>query len=126
MRIAIVGAGIVGLAAAHALLDRGHQVTLIDPGDQTGRPSDGNAGWIAHTDIMPLASPKVWRNLPRWMLDPLGPLTIRPGYLPQLAPWLLRFVLASSPSRIEASMRAIRSINAQALPCWKALLDALD
>ncbi|HZB62119.1 MAG TPA: FAD-binding oxidoreductase [Microvirga sp.] len=126
MRITIIGAGIVGSAAAHRLLDAGHEVTLLDTEGKTGRPSDGNAGWIAHTDIMPLASPKVWRNLPRWMLDPLGPLTIRPGYLPQLAPWLLRFVLASSPGRIDASMRAIRSINAQALPCWKALLDTLD
>ena len=126
MRITIIGAGIVGSAAAHRLLDAGHEVTLLDTEGKTGRPSDGNAGWIAHTDIMPLASPKVWRNLPRWMLDPLGPLTIRPRYLPQLAPWLLRFVLASSPGRIDASMRAIRSINAQALPCWKALLDALD
>jgi D-amino-acid dehydrogenase len=126
MRIAIVGAGIVGLAAAHSLLDRGHDVTLIDPGDQTARPTDGNAGWIAHTDIMPLASPKVWRNLPNWLMDPLGPLTIRPGYLPALMPWLMRFVLASSPLRIKASMTAIRAINAEALPAWKALLSSFD
>ncbi len=126
MRITIIGAGIVGAATAHRLLDAGHQVTLLDTEGKTGRPSDGNAGWIAHTDIMPLASPKVWRNLPGWMLDPLGPLTIRPGYLPQLMPWLLRFVLASTPGRIAASMEAIRAINAQALPCWKALLDRLD
>jgi len=126
MRIAIVGAGIVGLASAHALLDRGHQVILVDPGDNEHRPTNGNAGWIAHTDIMPLASPKAWRNLPRWMMDPLGPLTIRPSYLPALAPWLLRFVLASSPARIKASITAIRSINAQALPAWKALLASLN
>ncbi|MBA1154530.1 NAD(P)/FAD-dependent oxidoreductase [Microvirga mediterraneensis] len=126
MRIAIVGAGIVGLAAAHALLDRGHEVVLIDPGGQTARPTDGNAGWIAHTDIMPLASPKVWRNLPNWLMDPLGPLTIRPAYLPALTPWLMRFVLASSPRRIKASMAAIRAINAEALPSWKRLLSSLD
>ncbi|MBQ0824669.1 FAD-binding oxidoreductase [Microvirga terrae] len=126
MRIAIVGAGIVGLTAAHALLDRGHRVTLIDPGNQARRPTDGNAGWIAHTDIMPLASPKVWRNLPGWLVDPLGPLTIRPTYLPALMPWLIRFVLSSSPMRIKASMAAIRAINAEALPSWKALLSSLN
>jgi D-amino-acid dehydrogenase len=126
MRITIVGAGVVGLATAHALLERGHQVTFIDPEGKQGRPTDGNAGWIAHTDIMPLASPKVWKNLPRWVMDPLGPLTIRPSYLPALAPWLMRFVLASSPARITGSIAAIRSINAEALPAWKSLLSRLD
>ena len=126
MRVAIIGAGIVGLATAHALLDRGHEVILIEPGAKRGRPTDGNAGWIAHTDVMPLASPKAWRNLPRWLMDPLGPLTIRPGYLPHLAPGLARFLLASSPSRIKASIGAIRSINAEALPAWKNLLSSLE
>ena len=125
MRIAIVGAGIVGLAAAHELLDKGHQVTLVDPGNNQQRPTEGNAGWIAHMDVMPLASPKAWRNLPRWMMDPLGPLTIRPSYLPALTPWLVRFVLASSPARIKSSIRAIRSIKEQALPSWKARLSSL-
>lgn len=125
MRITIIGAGIVGLTAAHSLLGKGHQVALVDPGATERRPTDGNAGWIAHTDIMPLASPKVWRNLPQWLMDPLGPLTIRPGYLPVLTPWLVRFLLASSPARIKASIAAIRSINAEALPSWKNLLASL-
>jgi D-amino-acid dehydrogenase len=124
-RVAVIGAGFTGVAAAHALLDSGYAVTLIDPGGEQGRPSEGNAGWIAHTDIMPLASPKAWRHLPRWMADPLGPLAIRPAYLPRLAPWLARFMLASRPSRIEASIRALRAIQAGALPAWRRRLNAL-
>lgn len=126
MRISIIGAGIVGSAVSHALLDAGHQVTLVDTEGRHGRATDANAGWIAHTDIMPLASPKVWKNLPRWMLDPLGPLSIRPSYFPQLAPWLARFVAASSPARIASSIEAIRSINEKALPSWIDLLQSLD
>lgn len=124
MRVTIIGAGIVGVATAHALLDEGHEVLLVDPGGKPGRATDANAGWIAHCDVMPLASPKVWSHLPRWLSDPLGPLTIRPSYLPGLAPWLVRFLLASTPHRIEASIRAIRSINAEALPAWQRRLDA--
>lgn len=126
MRIVIVGAGIVGSMCAHALIDAGHEVTLVDPQDQPGRPCDGNAGWIAHTDIMPLASPKVWRHLPRWLMDPLGPLAIRPAYLPAIAPWIARFVAASHPSRIERSIGAIRALNAEALPAWRRRLAGLD
>ena len=37
MRVAIIGAGIVGLATAHALLDRGHEVILVEPGGKLHR-----------------------------------------------------------------------------------------
>ena len=73
MDVAVIGSGIIGIAAAHALLDRQHQVTLVDADGPASGASRGNAGWIAHLDILPLASPKAWRTLPRWLLDPLGP-----------------------------------------------------
>lgn len=125
MHVAVVGGGLVGLAVVHALLDAGHAVTLVEPGGQAGRPSDGNAGWIAHTDILPLASGKAWRHLPRWLADPLGPLAIRPAYLPAIAPWLVRFALASRPAQVERATLAIRAINAGALPAWRRRLEAL-
>ena len=125
MHILIAGAGIVGLNCAHALLDTGARVTLIDPDGLAQRTSRGNAGWIAHTDILPLAGPKVWRNLPRWLFDPLGPLTIRPGYALAIAPWMARFVAASSPARVEASTKALIDLQALTLPAWERRLSGL-
>lgn len=125
MRIAVIGAGIVGAATAHALLDEGHAVDWIDRSGVAAGASAGNAGWIAHMDIMPLASPKVWRHLPAWLADPLGPLSIRPAYLPALLPFLIRFIAASRPARIEASMTAIAALNGLSLPAWERRLTAL-
>ncbi|WEK51916.1 MAG: FAD-dependent oxidoreductase [Candidatus Kaistia colombiensis] len=125
MRVGIIGSGIVGVTIAHALLDEGHVVDLIDRAGIAAGTSAGNAGWIAHLDILPLASPKAWRNLPGWALDPLGPLAIRPAYLPALMPWLARFVAASRPARIEASTRAIATLNSGALPAWQKRLEAI-
>lgn len=125
MRIVIIGAGIVGVTVAHALLDEGHEVELVDREGPAAGASAGNAGWIAHMDILPLASPKAWAYMPKWMLDPLGPLTISPAHLPKLLPWLLRFVAASRPSRIAVGSAAIHALNAAALPAWERRLAAL-
>lgn len=73
MKVAVIGAGIVGLATAHALADEGHVVTVIDREGPAAGTSRGNAGMIAHTDIEPIASPKMLRQVPRFLMDPLGP-----------------------------------------------------
>ena len=125
MHIIIAGAGIVGIATAHALLDEGYTVELIDPDGFAAGASSYNAGHIAYTDILPLAGPKVWRHLPRWLLDPLGPLAIRPSYALAIAPWMLRFLAASTPARIEAGTQAIIALQSLALPAWRRRLDTL-
>lgn len=126
MRVAIVGAGIVGVTVAHALLDEGYSVDLIDREGIAAGTSRGNAGWIAHIDILPLASPKVWRHVPRWLVDPLGPMSIRPAYLPRLAPWALRFIAASRPAAIERNTAALSALQVRALPAWEKRLAALE
>ncbi|SEG14747.1 NAD(P)/FAD-dependent oxidoreductase [Bosea lathyri] len=123
MKVAVVGAGIVGSAIAHALLDDGHEVLIIDKEGPAFGPSRGNAGWIAHTDILPIASPKILRQVPKFLLDPLGPLTIRPAYLPKLLPWLTRFVLAARPQAYERSIRGLVALQQLALPAWLARAD---
>jgi D-amino-acid dehydrogenase len=120
MKVAIVGAGIVGVAIAHALLDDGHEVLLLDKEGPAFGPSRGNAGWIAHTDILPIASPKNLRQVPKFLADPLGPLAIRPAYLPKILPWLVRFLLAARPEAYERSIRGLAALQQRALSTWLA------
>lgn len=124
MHIVIIGAGIIGLACAHKLLDQGHAVTLIDRGELTAA-SRGNAGIIAHVDIQPLASPRMILQAARWLIDPVGPLSVRPAYLPRLAPWLARFLIAGTPTRMERSRHGIVPLQMMALPAWERLLSRL-
>lgn len=104
--VVIVGAGIVGLAAAQKLQEVGWSVTLIDRQGIARGASERNAGGFAFSDIMPLATQGMLRKVPRWLLDPLGPLTIPAGYFPTILPWMLRFWRASWPDRMEASIKA--------------------
>lgn len=120
MQVAVVGTGIVGIAIAHALLDEGHEVLLVESREPAFGPSRGNAGWIAHTDILPIASPKILGQVPKFLADPLGPLSIRPSYLPKLLPWLVRFVLAARPAAYERSIAGLAALQTRALPAWLA------
>jgi D-amino-acid dehydrogenase len=104
--VLVIGAGIVGVATALRLQREGRDVWLIDRTRVAAQASRGNAGALAFSDILPLASPGILRQAPRWLLDPLGPLTIRPTYLPRLAPWLLRFWRASQHDRVRAGIAA--------------------
>jgi len=104
--VIIVGAGIIGLAVAQKLQEAGRGVALIDRKGIAREASERNAGGFAFSDIMPLATQGTLRNVPRWLLDPLGPLSIPAGYFPRIAPWLVRFWRAGWPDRVEASIKA--------------------
>jgi D-amino-acid dehydrogenase len=100
--IAVIGAGIVGVAIAFELQRRGFAVVLIDRDAPGKGASYGNMASIAVTEFMPASRPSVWAQMPKWLLDPEGPVRIRPFYLPKLTPWFLRFLEASRPSRVKA------------------------
>ena len=108
--VAVIGAGIIGLSVAMYLLAQGRKVLLIDRKGIGQETSAGNAGALAFSDIMPLASKRILMQAPRWLMDPLGPLAIRPGYALQIASWLMRFGLASRPSAYAASTLAITQL----------------
>jgi len=104
--IIVIGAGIIGISSALALQASGRQVLVLDRQAETPRASEMNAGAFAFTDIVPLATPGIMRKAPKWLLDPLGPLSIPPAYALKIAPWMLRFWRASWLDRYQASMTA--------------------
>jgi len=98
--IAVVGAGIIGVTIAFELQRRGRNVVLIDKDAPGMGASYGNMASIAVTEFMPASRPSIWSQMPKWLIDPEGPVRIRPSYLPKLAPWFLRFLEASRPARV--------------------------
>jgi len=111
VRIVVIGAGVVGLACARALVRDGHSVRVIDRALEGDRASFGNAGGIAVSEIVPASVPGLWKKVPRWLADPLGPLAIRPAHAPRLAPWLRAFLAAGGPAQVERIAAALSALN---------------
>lgn len=124
-RIVIVGAGVVGLASAVALVRAGHGVTLVDEQSPGSGASAGNPGGLSVSSVLPAAHPGVVRRVPGWLLDPEGPLSIRPGHLPRMAPWLLRFLVASGRARWQAGIMSLHGLTCDAVADWRDLLGTI-
>ena len=119
--IAIIGAGVVGLAIAQRLIAEGRDVVICDPNPPGSGASYGNAGTIADYAVMPVGTPEVLRNLPSLLFDKSSPLSIRRAALPSLLPWLARFAWASRPAAAARSSAALASLLADACPSWQGL-----
>ena len=90
-KIIVIGSGVIGISVGLALQEVGFHVRIIDEPAVSPKASEGNAGAFAFSDIVPLATPGIMRAAPRWLIDPLGPLSIRPSYAFSIAPWLIKF-----------------------------------
>ncbi|MGB0901779.1 NAD(P)/FAD-dependent oxidoreductase [Halocynthiibacter sp.] len=104
--IVVIGAGVIGISIGLELVRAGYRVRVLDREGLAAGASLGNAGAFAFTDIVPLATPGIMRKAPKWLLDPLGPLSIPPRYALKIAPWMLRFWRASWKDRYEHSVEA--------------------
>ena len=122
--ITIIGAGIIGISTAAFLQRAGHKVTVIDrvpPGEGC---SFGNAGGIAFAEVMPTIHPRVLLKIPGWLLDPLGPLTIRWSYLPKALPWFLAAGRNALPHRVRRITAGRAALGLRAVSDFDTLLQA--
>ena len=121
-KITIIGAGIVGIATASYLRRDGHEVTVVDqlpPGEYC---SFGNAGILSPGSCIPIAMPGILGQIPGYLLDPLGPLSIKSSYFPRVLPWLLRFLATARVDRVQATADALRSLLVQTFDAYAPLV----
>src|SRR3954470_4937950 len=125
-RVVVIGAGIVGAACAIELLRDGHRVRILEPVEPGGEQaaSYGNGTLLNPSSVIPMSSPGIWRKVPGWLADPLGPLSIRWNYLLRLVPWLARFLHAGAPeAKVAETARALRPLLLDAPERHRRLAD---
>lgn len=122
----VIGGGIVGVCCALYLQRDGLAVTLIDP----AAPGDSTAKWscgqMAVSEVIPLSKPGILMKVPGWLLDQNGPLALRPGALPGILPWFVRFVLCARHAKIVAIAQAMATLTHDVYADYAPLLDACE
>lgn len=119
--VAVVGAGMVGLATAWFLQERGVSVTVLDREGVAAGASWGNAGWLTPGITTPLPEPAVLKYGVRAVLSPSSPVYVPPTANPRLLSFLTRFARNSTAKRWEKAMHSLVPINRLALPAFDLL-----
>jgi D-amino-acid dehydrogenase len=122
-RVAVLGAGLVGLSTAWYLQEHGADVTVLDREGVAAGSSWGNAGWLTPSIAVPLPEPSVLKYGVGAMLRPSSPVYIPPTADPRLIRFLLQFARNCTPSRWQRAMQALIPLNNGALAAFAEMED---
>jgi len=124
--VVVIGAGIVGSSCAWHLRRKGLEVTLIDQVEPGMSCSYGNASCLSRSSVIPFSYPGMINKVPGWMLDPLGPMRIRPLDFPALAPWFWQFWRVSSMQKVEQIAHSQKILMDTVFEDYDEILTATD
>jgi D-amino-acid dehydrogenase len=122
MKIVVVGAGIIGLTSAYALVREGHAVTVLDACHEPGQgTSYANGGQLSYSYVTPLADASIWKNLPHYLLHPDSPLTLRPRLDLAQWRWCVKFLLVCNARASARATEALLRLAFHSRDCLAAL-----
>ncbi|MCE2391080.1 MAG: FAD-dependent oxidoreductase [Proteobacteria bacterium] len=121
--VVVIGGGVVGVSAAHALAERGIRAQLLERGEICSGCSHGNAGWVFPSHALPIPGPGVLRQALGWLLDPDGPLYIRPRASLSLARWLWSFLGACNRAAERRAFALRRELSLASLVRYRELAE---
>jgi D-amino-acid dehydrogenase len=120
-RVAVIGAGVIGLLAAYELRRRGVEVVVLDRGHPEIACSIANTGWVVPSFAGPVPAPGLVARSLRWMLSRRSPLHIRPRLDPDLLRWLWQFWRHCNPRDYGAGLHAVARLNRRTMDLFDAL-----
>lgn len=106
MKVAVLGAGVVGTSTAYFLAEDGHDVVVLDRQKNAGlETSFANGGQISACHAKPWAGPGIPLQAFLWTFQADAPLLFRPWrYDPALWSWGLKFLRNCTSARERVNM----------------------
>lgn len=104
MRVIVIGCGLAGITTAYFLREQGADVTVIDRAAAPARETSfANGSLLTPSLADPWNSPGIFTTLMRSLGDEKASMLLRPGQLPHIWRWGLKFIANSSRSRYSAT-----------------------
>lgn len=120
--IIVVGAGMCGVSTAIWLQRTGKRVILMDKGEPGMGASYGNAGLLAQWAVVPVTTPSLWLDAPKYLLNPNSPLFMKWAYLPKMLPWLTKFMSHATDAATRRTVQNLIPILTDAVDQHKSLV----
>ena len=113
MQVVVLGAGIIGVSTAWHLLQRGHEVTIVDRQPEAAlETSFANAAQISVSYCEPWANRDAPLKALKWMFSPTAPLLFRPQMDPAQWRWGLQFLGQCNDAAFERNVAQIVALGA--------------
>ena len=104
MRVAVIGAGIIGVTTAYELAADGHEVTVFERRSSVAEETSfANAGVIAPGYVTPWAAPGMPAKVLRYLLSRHAPVRLARPSAPGQLRWMWRWWRACQPATFQAN-----------------------
>ncbi|AVS60422.1 amino acid dehydrogenase [Paracidovorax avenae] len=125
MKTIVLGAGIIGISTAWHLLERGHEVIVVDrQPDASLETSYANAAQISVSYCEPWANREApWKAL-KWMFDKEAPLLFRPQLDWEQWRWSLKFLAQCNDASFARNVQQIVALGAYSHAALKDMVRA--
>jgi len=125
-RIAVVGAGIVGICTSYFLQKSGFKVTLIDKEDPGTMTSYGHACTFADYANIPVNSPSLFKEIPSMLFKKNGPLAIDLFYICKNLPWAYKFLKNCRKEKVEDIANSLANFLKHARLSYDSIFEEVD